>query len=194
MRGEDLPAGRLHTLKRPILSDLAARAFFRGGVGSLPYAGPLSADQAKSASPLIQELGQGEAGVEPEAYARYVDQVCAHRAGAAQQCAVLLARWLVREPESEWAQGAASRNLRVAGRASTVSLRDLRLLFGQEGDEEISLGRAERLVGMFEDSYEYTAPFDVEDLRRALARCREPANREGGCEALRVELESRLTD
>jgi len=92
----DLP-GPPHTLRNPILSDHAARAFFVGGQASLPRMPSEPARQAAASGSLLRrEIGGEEASEE------VMEELTRHACAMARpyECATLLARWTASHPDS----------------------------------------------------------------------------------------------
>jgi len=91
-------AGPLHTLRHPILSDSAARAFFSGLGAELPRMPSEPASQAAArGSLLVRELAGDEASED------LLKELTLHACAMARpfECAVLLARWTASHPDSQ---------------------------------------------------------------------------------------------
>jgi hypothetical protein len=183
---ELIPLGTLHageltgdiqTLRHPLLSYRAGRAFFLGRQSWLP---PLNSrahkDIALRNSLLHRYAGAGEILPERlmEATAR---ELC--RLRRTEQCATLFARWQLDRPGSPRLKNALAQT-RQANRASKRDLapgklRQLRMLYdGRVPDvKEAALAeQAERLTERFLLHYHHAVPFDRRVVEAAWLRCR----------------------
>jgi len=184
--------GPLHTLRHPLLSDLAARAFFRGeGITVLPKYPSPEAARIGSRNSLLRRRGLTPGGGTSE---RVVEaaarETCKRR--RAFECATLLAVW--RKSSSRPAQVEAY--LRQLRRAWNVDvLRDTNLdvievlLSGElrRVDERQSLGRATMISKRFSGHYHHAFPFERRALRDAWDACRGES-----CASERQRLEDEL--
>jgi hypothetical protein len=90
--------GEMHTLFHPILSNLAARAFFRGAAGSMPFTGRPEAARAGVRNSLLHRYAERYAGRLPdEDRLEFVLELCENRT---RECAAALAHWLHDAPDS----------------------------------------------------------------------------------------------
>ncbi len=190
LRREQL-AGPLHTLRHPILSYQAARAFFRGGVATLPpFAQPGSAGRGTRNSLLRRyaESRQGRAreAVWQEAAREYCEVELLER------CATLLARWRSEFPNSPRLARALAELRRARPNAQVLRepvLNSLvRLHRGRiEGPNPRPLLRARRTTERFLNFYHHAAAFDRRVLEDAWRDCTMPI-----CEEPRRVAESYL--
>jgi spermidine synthase len=169
--------GEIQTLRRPILSYRAARAFFMGNQTWLPtLSSPAHQEVALRNSLLLRHAGGGD--VLPE---RILDaathELC--RLRRTEQCATLFARWQLDRPGSprfKRAFAEARRLNRAARRDLTPeSLRQLQVLYeGEipEVEDRLLPQQAERLTKRFLFHYHLPAPFDRRVIEAVWARCR----------------------
>jgi hypothetical protein len=182
---ELLPLGTLHaaplegeiqTLRHPILSYRAARAFFLGKQSWMPpFATPAHRETSLRNSLLLRYAESTD--VLPE---RVLDEAAREmcRLGRTQQCATLFARWQLDRPGSprlKAALAAARKDNRKAGREiGQRQLRALQMLFnGRIPDvpEPAQAQQAERLTERFLRYYHHPVPFDRRVIDAAWRRC-----------------------
>ena len=180
VRLEALP-GPLHTLRHPILSDQAARAFFRGGSGVLPrFAMPESAAPGARNSLLRRYAGTPDGGLLEEALDAAVKATCG--AGRYGDCATFLARWKHDHPDSaglERALAAERRKGQAAEQLGDLELAQIAGLFGDGSGPRPKAGkalaRAEATTQRFLLHYLHAVPFDRQALEAAWRVCRTDA-------------------
>jgi predicted membrane-bound spermidine synthase len=179
----DALPGPLHTLLHPILSDRAARAFFRGANTALPHLPTPAAGAAPLA--LLQQLAQRKP-LSDEARARVVWHVCSSRP---EECAALLARWHHDAPGSAQLQTTlAQMRLRVPGEhLSQERLAALSSLFGDGPGRRLDLRGVSALTDLYLRYYYHAEPFRLEALRAAWRSCADPE-----CAVAREAAERRL--
>jgi spermidine synthase len=175
LHAAELP-GELHTLRHPILSYRAARAFFLGRATDLPaLVGPAQARVGARNSLLRRLAGEGAPLAEEvlEAAAR---ETC--RFNKLEQCAALLARWRFDHPHSQRleetledlrAEGEGRRSLRPARIAGLMALFEGRIRPSPEG---VPRPRAERLTSRYLRYYHHAVPFDRTKIEAVWSRCR----------------------
>src|SRR5690606_41347269 len=84
--------GPIHTLYHPRLSHTAGRAFFMGGVGSLPFTGYGEPARAGARHSLLRAyLARFPGGPPDEVYASLAEEACSMRT---DRCTVVLADWM----------------------------------------------------------------------------------------------------
>ena len=183
--------GPLHTLRHPILSDVATRAFFRGEVAPLPrYLEPASA-QVGAENSLVHRYavarGESEAVIE---------EVTRETCGLDRrvECAALFARWGRDYPGSP-RLSAALTEVRKAfvgdGVLEAVNLEKILSLFEADardtGDDSRPLAHANAITHDYLLYYHHATPFDRRVLERAWSQCTRPA-----CEEPRRKLETEV--
>jgi predicted membrane-bound spermidine synthase len=169
--------GPLHTLRHPILSHRAARAFFRGREGTLPlYLNRKHLEVSHRNSLLRRYAGADDRYPEDvlEAAAR---EACRFR--RVDECVTFFARWAHDHPGSPRQQAALAdvrkENARRQASFTPEAIGSIRAFF--DGDIEASalgLKRAERLTDRFTMYFHHAAPFDERVLEHIWNRCRGP--------------------
>jgi predicted membrane-bound spermidine synthase len=166
--------GPVHTLRHPILSHRAARAFFRGREGALPlYLSRKHLEVSQRNSLLRRYAGDGDRYPEEvlEAAAR---EACRFR--RVEECVTFFARWAHDYPESPRQQAAlADARVGLARRASLTaeSIGAIQSFFdGDARGPALGLKGAERLTDRFTAYFNHAAPFDERALGHIWNRCR----------------------
>jgi spermidine synthase len=169
--------GPVHTLHRPLLSDLAARAFFRGlGVDPLPkYPTPESARVGRRNSLLRRRAMTPAGDVSERVIEAAAREACKRR--LAFECGTLLVIWrrVGQRPEQVEAY---LRSLRRAWRFDVLResyLEVLEVLVSGElrkVPEAQSLARAVMVSERFTSHYHHAFPFERRALRAAWDGCR----------------------
>jgi predicted membrane-bound spermidine synthase len=187
-------AGPIHTLRRPILSDLAARAFFRGG--SRVRVGPYMSNSQQEVSvrnSLLRRYAGGAEVLPQEIFEIAAREACRFKRMA--DCASFVARWSVDYPDSAlWGDTLSS--LRKATRSRNSSLTPARLtrlhdLYSGRfipGENAVPPRvEAQRVTDFFFNHYNHVLPFDRRVLEEIWGRCGGEA-----CEAERARAEDLL--
>ena len=176
--------GELHTLRRPLLSERAARAFFIGETARLPkYTLPESARVGAENSLVRRYLAlHGNAESLRDDVTR---ETCG--LGRRAECAALLAAWRRERPDSPLL-AAALADFRHAyagdGVLFDTNLDRIAALFdGTQpppalNPEERPLARAQRVSSDFETYYHHAVPFDRGALSQVWQLCTNPACKE----------------
>jgi spermidine synthase len=188
LHAAELP-GDIHTLRHPILSYRAARAFFRARHAWLPMlASPEHATVATRNS-LLRRFAGGGGPLPEDVVEAAVRENC--RFDRRESCATFLARWAFDHPGSPRLEEALADVQRRAGAknpyVSNRRLAALRALYGGRipaASDEASLGRAVRLTGRFVRHYHHAVPFPRRTLEAVWRLCRGE-----GCEERRREAE-----
>jgi SAM-dependent methyltransferase len=183
--------GPIHSLRRPILSDLAARAFFRGGPAALvdPYMSENHQKVSVENSLLRRYVGSDERLPE-EIFDVAARETCRFNRG--RDCASLIARWSVDYPDSDLWRATLSA-LRKTTRPRNMHLTAqplarLRAFYSgrviPREDPRPPHVEAMRVTSLFLNFYSHVLPFDRRVLEEVWGRC-------GGadCEAQRVRVE-----
>jgi hypothetical protein len=185
----DLP-GPLHTLYHPRLSDVAARAFFRGGLAGLPPLLAPKAIEAGARNSLLRQYAARFAAGMPDS----VRQIVLHETWKCRPEAALtlLAQWDLQAPGSPHVAAALDRYWNAAVQSGDDDPADLArlesLLNGEAPATAVSLATAERASLLFEKHFHYAAPF----RREALARLWGAAPANPRTLAARRRVEARL--
>jgi len=189
-------AGALHTLRRPILSQYAARAFFSGRTVDMPrLAGGPDADAGRPRALLAELLGEGP--VPEEIAASVTRHIC--ESLRVSECATWLARWRTDYPESRAAQLYDPRTIERVGQTDALSpmaiARVERLFRGTvpaDGKQGNPLGRAVGFSNLFSTSYVHAIPFDRSILRNVWNECGSGGELGAACHTARLHANERL--
>jgi hypothetical protein len=170
--------GPIHTLRRPILSDLAARAFFFGGPAARvdPY---MSENHQKVSvgNSLLRRYAGGAEVLPEELFDIAAREMC--RFKRVRDCASLVARWALDHPKSDLRR-AAFPTLRKAAPPNSPSLGEGRLAnlralhdgwFIPGEDAAPPLVEARRQTTLFLNHYNHVVPFDRRALEAVWSRC-----------------------
>jgi spermidine synthase len=182
--------GPVHTLRHPILSHHAARAFFQGQEGSLPlYLTRKHLETSRRNSLLRRYAGDGKRYPEEvlEAAAR---EACRFKRVA--DCVTFFARWAYDYPQSARRQAALADVRTDLGRRRASFTREkigaVRAFFGPEIElSDLRLKRAERLTDRFTLHFNHAVPFDEQVLEAIWNRCRG-----SGCQETRRQVRESL--
>jgi hypothetical protein len=198
---ELIPLGTLHaealegpvqTLRRPILSDWAARAFFQG---ERAWVSPYLSGRHREVSirnSLLRRYAGGGTSLPEEILETAARETCRMNRGA--DCATFFARWAFDHPDSAH-RGATLSELRRDLRPENPHIAP-RLLGGlltfytgrvDPESDELTSARAQRLTLRFLNYYHHAVPFDPRALEEAWDRCQGD-----GCDAARAQSEKSL--
>jgi hypothetical protein len=186
----------LHTLRHPILSQHAARAFYSGHSLLLPrFAGGPDAKEPRPRA-LLAELFDG-GPIAEEVFARVTRHLC--NSLRAQECATWLARWRLDHPDSSAAAGYDPRSIERMSQSDVLdplAIARVASLFAgdvppalQQGDP---LRRAQRITNQFSSSYVHAIPFERSLLRAAWDRCDGDGAAGEACRVARERTNERL--
>jgi spermidine synthase len=169
--------GPLHTLRHPILSDAAARAFFRGEHAALPlFPRPASAELGAQNSLWSRIATQPDGSLAESALEAAVRESC--RSYRATECATFLARWQHEHPDSMRLAQALAEARKPGSRSRVPDDRELARIarfYGSQVDEpdkRRAIVRANAMTERFLRYYHHAVPFDRAGIARAWARCR----------------------
>jgi spermidine synthase len=184
--------GEIHSLRHPILSHRAARAFFRGQTAPLPpYLNEAQQAVAERNGLLRRYVGGGDTYPE-DILEVATSEVC--RFHRRQECATLFARWSYDHPDSPRLRAALARERNNGGEKPGLGRRRLaalRPLFAGRAPVNKAGGsplqQAARLTNRFVAYFNYLVPFDRRALEAAWSRCRGP-----DCAEARLQAESRV--
>ena len=184
--------GDFHTLRHPILSYRAARAFFRAGQAKLPPLLTPAHTRISQRNSLLRRLVRSGYATQEEALLAATRETC--RFDRVEECATLFARWERDFPDSVGLEASlADARAASGGRNSQLrpkAMARLRALFGSklpEVSEKRTLVRATRMTTLYVDNFVHAAPFDRGMLEAAWQACRDE-----GCEERRRRVEERL--
>jgi len=167
--------GAIHTLRHPILSHQAARAFFRGTTARLPALVDLSSTTVSGHNSLLRRyagVGPREALPEPLLEAAF-EQTCMHR--LRNECTTLMASWLRAYPDSERRkQASAKLRSQPEGwpRVTRKMVERLTTLFGGSARRsEVPFGIALKHTDAYVEYFHHAVPFDLEVIVDRWNRC-----------------------
>jgi hypothetical protein len=169
--------GQLHTLRHPILSDMAARAFFLGERTRLPkFAGPRSA-RVGSRNSLLRRYAGGSGPTLAEHVMEPAARETCNRTRRFE-CATLLADWRRDNGTSEKLETLLAELRKESPKVAMLKedyLASLAVLFGgsrlRELDQAKSLARVKKISRKFLEHYHHAVPFDRRILRAGLSKC-----------------------
>jgi hypothetical protein len=184
--------GDIHTLRHPILSYRAARAFFRGRMGSLAPYQTRAQERIGLRNSLLRRHARGEKPLPEEIVEAATYESC--RFNRNEHCGTFFALWSLLYPQSPTLQGALSASRKKASEASKYltpkNLAAIQALFvggGAAGRDAYSAAEAERLTGLYRRHYNHIVPFDRDYLEQVWDRCQG-----ADCEERRARAETRI--
>ncbi|MEE8507920.1 MAG: fused MFS/spermidine synthase, partial [Myxococcota bacterium] len=185
--------GVVHSLLHPRLNHIAAKAFFRGGGGSLPNSLNPTAARVGASNSLVRRFAAMQGGFGQNQWQQLVAETCEYRGS---QCLTLLAEWTVRMPKSRARQRIIAHireNQILSDRTRLSLLEPLSLLYGDGGEEaENPLKAANEATDRFIRYYHHSAPFDRQHLTRLWRRCEKNSGQPRRCDRARARAEKTL--
>ncbi|MEN8160459.1 MAG: fused MFS/spermidine synthase, partial [Myxococcota bacterium] len=190
-------SGEIHSLRHPILSQHAARAFFSGRGVELPRlaGGPDARDGARPRALLARELGPG--AVPEEIAADLARYVCEAR--RRPECAAWVGRWRADHPESVAARRYDPRSVKrmaESDKVSPVMLARAESLFRGVPPRDTARGnglqRAAAVTNLFSILYNHAIPFDRGMLRRSWSACTQDGVPASTCQLARIRANNQL--
>jgi len=169
--------GDIHTLRHPILSYMAARAFFVGRHASEPPYVSASHQRVATRNSLLRRLGGDDGALPEETLEGVVRELC--DSNRSEACATLFASWGFARPESARLQSVLAEVREEVGSKNPdlapASLARLRRLYGRQlrvaKDGASSLAQAEGLTSSFLRYYHHAVPFNRGLVEAAWRRC-----------------------
>jgi spermidine synthase len=182
--------GPIHTLRHPILSYRAARAFFRGRIGSLPLYLSSEHQEVSSRNSLLRRYAGGEGRYPEDVLEAAARETC--RFNREDDCLTFFARWAYDHPQSRRRRSAIAEVRKSLGGRRAVLTPDkiggVRVLFaGEFAGSKLPLAQARVLTNRYTKHYNHAAPFDEGVLEEIWSRCRGPA-----CEEARRRVQGEL--
>lgn len=182
-------SGPLHTLRHPLLSDRAARAFFRGNTVAPPKLIGVESAHIGARNSLLRRYAGSDVMPEP-----LLDDVARETCGFRYlaECATLLALWQRDHPGSPRLAAALADTRKVLDDPILQDDRIGEVRWLLDADAELGrtqrpLLRARNVTEQFITHYHYAAPFDRRALARAWNACRLKA-----CEEPRHQAEAQV--
>jgi spermidine synthase len=182
--------GEVHTLRHPLLSYRAARAFFRGRMGSLAPHQSRAQERIAMRNSLLRRHAKGRTPIPEELLLAAAQESC--RFNQNRHCGTFFALWSLYYPRSPTLKQALLAKRQQGSEASRYltpqSLATLKFLFGgaePDAGKVYSAAEAERLTGRFRRHYHHAVPFRRDRLDEIWDRCRE-----ADCEERRIRAEA----
>lgn len=171
--------GPIHTLLHPILGYRAARAFYRGGSGRVPFTGFGEPAAMGARNSLLRRV------LTDKPTRTVFDGACAKRVS---ECVPLLAKWLSRAEDpstvAPWIRRASRINL-LGGSVNFNLVSEVALLHRAaskaQSERPIPLAMALRASRNYEKYYFHATPFDPNALTDLWSRCEAPGERMNDC-------------
>jgi spermidine synthase len=182
--------GPVHTLRHPILSHLAARAFFPGEPSALPQYLSGEHQEVSRRNSLLQRYGGGGNRYSEEILEAAAREMC--RYSRMEGCLTFFARWAYDYPESPRLEAVlAEVRASLGNRRASLSpdkISEMQILFsGQFKASRLPLERTRALTNRFTTHYNHAVPFDEGVLDDIWNRCRDLR-----CDSARRKFEGRL--
>jgi SAM-dependent methyltransferase len=161
--------GEIHTLRHPILSYRAARAFFRGNAATLPRRLDRASITIGAHNSLLRRYSGASDGPLREAVLEAAFfETCGHRRVA--ECTALRASWLHDYPRSERRREAVKRLPPRAVPPRVVA--QIAALFGPaRSNGDVPLPAAVRATNQFVNYYHHAVPFDSRVIEERWKHC-----------------------
>jgi hypothetical protein len=177
-------SGEMHTLRHPILSHRAARAFFVGEVAPLRRLVKPESVRVGVRNSLLGRLAGPDRRLSEGLLEAAATESC--RSGQGRLCAALFARWQRDHPQSSRLAEALGRArnprrsdeaaMRAAAQIDAATLRVLERLYGADVETGARPDRrAAQLTAHYVGHYHYAAPFERSVLEEVWAQCSAPS-------------------
>jgi len=185
--------GDVQTLLHPVLSQRAARAFFRGHNASLPPTVLPVPAAVGAANSLLRRYAHEQGGLSDSTYAEVAGEACKHQP---LLCATLVASWMREVPNSP-TRDALLKDLRADGtfgaHLGAARLRLLNQLLVDAGPgDSIPPERAKMLTDLYVEYFHHATPFSRDALTRAWQQCRPAQPGDGSCARALAAAEGRV--
>jgi len=183
--------GPIHTLRHPILSHRAARAFFPAGRRTaLPIYLSDEHQAVSRRNSLLRRHAAADGSYTEEALEAAARETC--RFKRLEDCLAFLARWASEHPDSPRLKTVRAEVRESLGakkeKISPVTLRTARAFFdGKLATNRFTAEKATAMTDQFITYYNHVIPFDVGVLEMIWNRCRGPR-----CASARREAEREL--
>jgi hypothetical protein len=182
--------GPVHTVRHPILSHLAARAFFPGLSSALPLYLSGQHQAVSRRNSLLRRYAGGDGSYPEDVLETAARETCRFRREF--DCVTFFARWEYEYPNSTRLPTALATVRQSLGAKSASpaqnKIRAVRVLFdGKRAASEFSAKSAREMTNRFTKYYNHVIPFDESVLEAIWNRCDGPR-----CAAARREVEEML--
>ena len=176
LHAAELP-GEIHTLRHPILSYRAARAFFLGNQAWLPPYATEAHERVSKRNSLLRRFARNRGSLAEEILETAARETC--RFFRHEECATFFARWGFDHPASKRRRSTLAEVRKDTSGTNPyltpANLSGLRALFEAEvrdvPDGAFRL-QAEQLTNRFLRHYHHAVPFNRDILEAAWSRCR----------------------
>jgi spermidine synthase len=182
--------GEIHSLRHPLLSYRAARAFFRGRMGWLAPHQSRAQERIAMQNSLLRRHARGQTPLPEELILAAAQESC--RFNRSEHCGTFFALWSLHYPQSPILKNALSAKRKQGSHANRYltpkSLAALKVLSGGvplDAGKTYSAAEAERLTGRFRRHYHHVVPFNRDRLDEIWDRCRG-----ADCEERRIRAEA----
>jgi spermidine synthase len=178
--------GEVHTLRNPVLSYRAARAFFRGRMAAFVPLGELAPARVGERNSLLRRF-VGDAPFPEDVLEAAARETC--RFAREDACATFVARWRFDHPRSELLERTLSDLREDPGNRRALQPRTIAGLIalygnsGPAGSEPVTARQAMAVTSRFERYYHYAVPFNRRVLEATWNRCRGAPCAEGRARA-----------
>jgi hypothetical protein len=184
--------GPVHTLRHPILSHLAARAFFPGQRATLPLFAGEEPQNVSRRNSLLRRYGGGGDAYSEEVLEAGARENC--RYTRMEACLTFFARWAHDHPQSPRMQVVLAEVRKSLGsrhaRLTPKKIDELQVFFGGEVNEPaLSFSQTQALTDLFARHFNHAIPFDLDAFDAIWDRCRDLR-----CGTARREAERKLED
>ena len=173
--------GRIHTLYEPILSYVAARAFYRGDGATLPFTGFGRGGALGRQNSLLARQSRDTTAEE------LFRSLCDERQ---RECVALLATWSRLRPDDpavgRYVNRALRRRMHMGGNVTRDLVQSVSRLYRVQDAEPatgpVPLAVARRASAQYAHFYTHALPFSPRALIDLWERCEAPAGREDACQ------------
>jgi hypothetical protein len=166
--------GPIHTLRHPILSQLAARAFFPGQRASLPLYLSDDHQRVSRRNALLGRYMKGEDRYSEESLEAAARETC--RYNHLKDCLTFFARWANDHPQSPRMQTVIG-EVRASlgdrrGAIAPNKIIDMKVLFeGNVNTTKLGFKKVRSLTNLYTTHYNHAVPFDEDVLEAIWNRC-----------------------
>jgi hypothetical protein len=182
--------GEIHSLRHPLLSYRAARAFFRGRMGSLAPHQSRARARIATKNSLLRRHARGETPLPEELVLAAAQESC--RLNRNEHCGTFFALWALHYPQSPILKDSLSAKRKQGSGANRYltpkALQQLKVLAGGVSlgaGKTYSAAEAEHLTERFRRHYHHAVPFNRDRLDEIWDRCRG-----ADCEERRIRAEA----
>jgi spermidine synthase len=177
VRELELP-DRAHTLLHPLLSDIAARAFYRKAFAKVPIGLGGRAAEIGTQQSLARQLLANEPDTETRL--EFMRAIC--NLNPDTHCATVFAHWLHEDrdhPKLVESLARARASSRLAGALRSEFIEELAGFYGKDAGAQspATFDSASELSELYARYYHYAVPFDPASLSGAWQRCAETSAR-----------------